>query len=151
MTTVMTTALADAGIKVQLIKRIWLWLHDHPGRTMAEVAAALKEEKMAVSSRLNELENRCMITSVKEYMRDTGRQVKRFTVVGKEYEILPMKRAVSTRQPAKKFANTPTVPIAQVAAIAPPSKVLPTKDWMDKYTLGELRTMYADLKTLFGG
>jgi hypothetical protein len=152
MSTAMKSALEVAGIKVTLIKRIWLWLHDHPGRTMAEIAAALNEEKMDVSSRLNELENRQMVSFVRDHVRSGNGTflMKRFTALGKEYELLPMQKKYKAKPPAKKFADVPTPLPLPPQAIEKKPATLPTKDWMDRYTLGELRAMYADLKRLFG-
>lgn len=93
----MSNALATAGVKLPpLIKRVWLWLKDHPDKTYIEVARAINVTDQAVASALTELRYRDMVTYVEEVKLRHNQQgpnkVRRYRAKGTEYELLPRRK-----------------------------------------------------------
>lgn len=121
MTNAMTAALVSAGFPpITLTKRIWLWLHDHPDKTVKEISAALNEKPSHVSTRLSELTQRGMVTRTDVKRRQNvkhGRlKVAEYATAIKEYEVLPMKK------PAKQISQAAISVIAKAVALGEASK-----------------------------
>lgn len=160
MTQAFTQAVAKTaavnGVPVKMPTRmnvVWLWLKDHPNRTSPEVAKAVHIQEQQVYALIWQMLQRKMLA--RQRGSRMGKGVWEYTAVGKEYELLPM----PAKPPA--VAETPTPPAAaetlrfapdEAAALdkmldIPPA---PPKFDIEVYTLGELRTIYAELKALFG-
>lgn len=160
MTQAFTQAVAKtAAINGALVKMptrmnvVWLWLKDHPNRTSPEVAKAVHIQEQQVYALIWQMLQRKMLA--RQRGSRMGKGVWEYTAVGKEYELLPMPPKPTA------VAETPTPPAAaetlrfapdEAAALdkmldIPPA---PPKFDIEVYTLGELRTIYAELKALFG-
>ena len=101
----MTSALVSAGFPaMSLIKRVWLWLHDHPGKTCREISVAIGRLPGDVSVALLDLHRRKMVVRKKaKHIVSNGARMTIFeyTTCIREYELLPL--------PAKKTESpTPT-------------------------------------------
>jgi hypothetical protein len=137
-----STALKTSGVKLPPTnKRIWLWLHDHPGRTAKEVANAIGVANSTTSSQLGNMVSRGMVTAVSEKHPHRESQLRRYATCIREFELLPMPRRASACTP-------PPMPPFMVKPEAPklPGPLMQT---LDKYTLGELRAIHAGLNHLF--
>lgn len=133
-----TTALKEGGIKLPpLNKRVWLWLHDHKGKTAREIADALGVELGDVSSTLGAMAKRNMVSGTKEYKQGSNTQVTRYATIGRVFELKPMPKAVPTPDPAPEDV-TPPAPVA-------PASLL------DTLSVKEAHALYLELKKMFGG
>lgn len=135
------TALANAGITIPLNRRIWMWLKDHPGKTYKEVAIGVKCNANNASGQLTQMTQRAMVSVQVEPIRGSNRTVGRYSVVGTEFELLPLpkdKPVAPTAQPAKATAAMPD-PLA-----------FDPERFLAKLTLAELRAVHAFTRTLFG-
>lgn len=116
------TAMQHAGIQLPPNnKRVWLWLKDHPGKTAAEVAAAIGITKTRAAGTLYELDLRGMVTRKEDVtpkaMQRTGRgMVYRYTCKYSTWELLPL---------PKKPAPSKATPMALPQAQSNPTIVVP--------------------------
>ena len=89
----MTTALVSAGFPAMpLNKRVWLWLHDHPGKTCREISAAIGALAGDVSVVLLDLRRREMVVRNKTKRlaaNGTRMTIFEYTTCIREYELLP--------------------------------------------------------------
>ena len=145
-----THAFKTAGMRLPpLNKRIWLWLHDHAGKTYAEVATALNERPGNVSSQLGLMARRGMVsTSASE--RRTSKGIRITTVYAtaiKAFELLPFPAASKPH----KLPEPTVVPVQQAAVTVPTAR--PTSkaatEVLENYTLRELRAVRDALNYLF--
>lgn len=155
MTQAFTQAVAKTaaanGVPVKMPTRmnvVWRWLKDHPNRTSPEVAKAVHIQEQQVYALIWQMFQRKMLT--RQRGSRMGKGVWEYTAVGKEYELLPM-------PPKSNAAAEPPVATPDLTAdeTASPDKMpdtppAPPKFDIEVYTLGELRTIYAELKALFG-
>ena len=139
----MKTALASAGIKVPANKRIWLWLRDHPGKTYREVAAGVKCSPVNASGLLSNMAQRGMVSCQIEPVRGRNQTIGRYTVIGDEFELLPLPKA----NPVAPTA--PAQPAKATAAMPDPMAFNPER-FLAKLTLSELRAVHAFTVGLFG-
>lgn len=127
---------------------IWRWLKDHPHRTTHEVAAATHIPESRVRAVVWQMHTERGMLDRRRGSRH-GKGVWEYTALGNTYELLP-----------KKTAPTPTPAAERVLDLAPDESAaldkmlgIPAerpKFDIEVYTLGELRTIYAQLKALFG-
>ena len=137
-----THAFKQANVPLPpVIKRAWLWLHDHPGKTSAEVSIALGLANSHVSSTLTTLTKRRMVSATPQGHRRTGRVITHYATCIREYELLPMPQA------AKVAAQLPLA-LERPAVIAPPTPK-PVMSVLEGYTLKELRAIRVALNHLF--
>lgn len=129
-------AMKEAGVDVPpLIRRLWLWIKDHPKATAREIEDQFKE---IVTPRLADMEARQMLRSepVPNPSRKGKRTLKGYTVTQTEYDLLPL---------SKKEPMTTKVP-----AIVPVQVPLaPGKINLDLLTIGEARELYRQLQAFF--
>lgn len=146
-----THAFKQSGIQLPpLNKRVWLWLHDHPGKTYSEVAKAIGAAPGNVSSTLGNMVKRRMVAASSSE-RYTGKGLRNTTVyrtASKEFELLPLPRKA-------KAPPIPQMPLSRVeqpkpAVIPPaPKAVLSVLSVLENYTLRELRAIRDALNNLF--
>lgn len=146
--------MKEAGVPIPpLIKRVWLWLHDHSEKTYFEVAKALGDNANNVSSTLGILVKRGMVTAAKHKRRGSEGTVTRYTCIGHEYELLPLpKRAKhelpKTVQLAPQTAPKVTVTPLVVTHDNTPKPFDPVA-FTDNLTLSQGRALYIYLKEMF--
>ena len=143
-----THAFKASGVKLPpLNKRVWLWLHDHPGKTAKEVAVAIGAKQGDVSSTLGNMVKRRMV------VRGQGRRrpgapgwVSYYTTCINVFELLPMPRAKAT--PVSPQLPLPLVEQPKPAVTLPPvpKSVMSV---LEGYTLRELRVIRDALNKLF--
>jgi DNA-binding CsgD family transcriptional regulator len=139
----LTSALKDAGVALPPAgKRIWLWLKDHPGKTAKDIATALNIEASTSSSQLTKMEQRGMVAKV--YSSVYGDSLRWKTCIP-EYDLLPIhKNGIIAK------ATVTTLP-PPIAPKAPSMGALPSYKFdMEKLTIEDARTLYLQLKKLFG-
>ena len=149
-----TSALHNAGVKLPpLNKRIWLWLHDHPGKSSKEVAVALGVTHANASSQLGNMVKRRMVQGTQQKHPRRNVQEWHYETCLKKFELLPVRKAPKAPiAKAPPLAFMPPVPVPEVPKPAKtpleaiPAPLLAT---LEKYTLGELRTIHAGLNHLF--
>ena len=143
-------ALLASGVNLPTqTKRIWVWLNDHQPQSAKAVAAALSIPE--ASSLLSMMERRRMVTSTKDLNRSTGFVIKRYSTVGREYELLPMPKKIKSVETAKPIIN----PAPALVTIAPPAiqTIAPAanKFDLDTLTIAEARALYIRLAKMFKG
>lgn len=135
-------ALKNSGIKLPtLSKRVWVWLKDHPGKNSAEVSAALSVPRGHVSPTLSSLEARGMVSYTQDF-RGKGRAVKSYSVIGKDYTLLPR---LMKDSPCKTHAT-------RVEIDAPIIRIEPKpvgKIGIEQLPLSEAWALYRKLKEFF--
>lgn len=155
MTQALTQAVAKTaaanGVPVKMPTRmnvVWLWLKDHPNRTSPEVAKAVHIQEQQVYALIWQMFQRKMLA--RQRGSRMGKGVWEYTAVGKEYELLPMPPKPNAA--AEPPVATPDLTADETAAPdkMPDTPPAPPKFDIEVYTLGELRTIYAELKALFG-
>lgn len=118
-------------------ERIWMYLKDHPNKTLEEVAAALSMKMNTVSAAFHDMfAQRGMLK--RQRGSRMGRGVWEYTALGGTYELLPRK--------AKVKASPAPAPVQLAPDAAPAPR--PAFD-IEAYTLGELRAIHAQLDKLF--
>ena len=106
------TAMTKAGIQLPPNnKRVWLWLKDHPGKTAAEVSAALGISKTRAAGTLYELVQRGMASkhtdvTPKSAGRGSRALVYRYTCKHSTWELLPLPLKKPTKQVQPLFPTT---------------------------------------------
>ena len=126
MTNQLTNALVSAGFpKMSHGKRIWLWLHDHPGKTVTEIEAALGiSQSTNAAVYLRDMLDRGMVSRVKAHRRNSGSGAYEYSTCIREYELLPKTKratqalknqaaygpAVSARMPIEDLTPQPIEP-----------------------------------------
>lgn len=137
-------ALKNAGVKVPpLKKRIWLWLKDHPAKSYREISIALNELHTSVSSTLTEMSSRGMLSYSKaESEGKKGHNITRYSIVSKEYELLPMpiKNSPCKTHTTKVEVDAPIIRIEP----KPVSKID-----IEQLTVSEARALYRKLQEFF--
>jgi DNA-binding MarR family transcriptional regulator len=143
-----STALKTSGVKLPPTnKRIWLWLHDHPGRTAKEVANAIGVANSTTSSQLGSMVSRGMVTAVSEKHPHRDIQLLRYTTCIREFELLPLPsarrtaRMVDVLQSGAELGRVVAVPLAPVPK--------PLLEVLESYTLKELRSVRDGLNRMF--
>ena len=144
-----TEAMKKVGISIPQIKRVWVWLKDHPEKTSKEIGLAIGLDPSIVSALLHNLKSRGMVTSRKEYnisssfSKSPGRNyITVYRTVGAEYELLPVKK---TPRPAAIKAE-----VLKVSAATPtPNPVVKKKFSIDDLSVYEAKELYEQLKTIF--
>ena len=151
-------AMRTAGVPMPSpIKRIWLWVKDHPERTYKDIASALNEPLGRVASRLSEMKARKMLSIKLDTQIGKTRKIMRFTVTQKTFELLPL--------PPKKSLKADFGPIVEkgvitgfglsaipvtkdsVASFVPPK----AKFDLDTLNVREAFELYKELHTMFKG
>ena len=139
-----THAFKASGVKLPpLNKRVWLWLHDHPGKSAKEVAVAIQAKQGDVASTLGSLAKRKMVR--REETTRRGDATYRYTTCIREFELLPMPRAKAT--PVSPQMPLPLVEQPKPAVIPPAPKAVLSV--LENYTLRELRAIRDALNNLF--
>lgn len=145
-----TQALQTAGVKLPpLNKRIWLWLHDHPGKTSREVAVALGISHANAASTLAIMAKRKMVTAQAE-QNFRNQSVLRYETCIKRFELLPLPKKSAKGQP---LAFSPTAVVEPAAPTRTPLEAIPAPllKTLEQYKLSELRLIRDGLNFLFGG
>lgn len=149
-----TSALHVAGVKLPpLNKRVWLWLHDHPGKTSKEVALALGQSHGSVSSALGNMVKRRMVQGTQQPNPRRNVSEWHYETCIKKFELLPLRKKAkaSPAAPAWIATGVPT-PEAPKPVKTPleaiPAPLLAT---LEQYTLKELRIIRDGLNFLFSG
>ena len=143
-----THAFKASGIKLPpLNKRVWLWLHDHPGKTAKEVAVAIGAKQGDVSSTMGNMVKRKMVRREEQMRR--GDATYRYTTCIREYELLPMPSVkVAKQSPFSPQLPLPLVEQPKPAVMLPPVPK-PVMSVLENYTLKELRVIRDALNKLF--
>jgi len=136
--TVMTEAMKKAGVFIPLNKRVWIYLKDHPIKSIKDISLALKCEESKVRRALADLESRNMVYHTKEvsiHRKDMrGRKsINLYRSIGDEYKLLPVRKI------EKPIAPKPI----QV-------EVKPKKFTIDDLSVVEAKQLYEQLKEIFG-
>lgn len=132
---------------------IWRWLKDHPHRTTNEVAAATHIPESRVRAVVWQMHTERGMLDRRRGSRH-GKGVWEYTALGNTYELLPKKantpegKAISAAVAERNLTLPPDESAALDKMLGIPAE-RPKFD-IEVYTLGELRTIYAELKALFG-
>lgn len=132
-------------------ERIWHWLKDNPHKTEAEIAATTHITATSIPPTVREMIGRGMLQ--RRRGSRFGRGVWEYATLGMKYELRPLPskskslHGVKSANPAPAPATTPTTPAVQAPSPAPAPQLRAFD--MDSYTLGELRSIYAQLHKLF--
>lgn len=137
-------AMKQAGVPMPpLTKRVWLWLHDHPGKTSKDIGIALGAKHSDVATVMDSLYKRTMVARAKDKVGRTAagspKEVFVWSTVGKSYELLPM---------PKKVARAPVVGVLPAKPPVVPAETTTRID-LESMTLRELRALYIQLKEIF--
>lgn len=127
---------------------IWRWLKDHPHRTAHEVAAATHIPESRVRAVVWQMHTERGMLDRRRGSRH-GKGVWEYTALGNTYELLPKKTAPAPDPAAERVLNLPPDESAALDKMLGIPAERPKFD-IEVYTLGELRTIYAQLKALFG-
>jgi len=160
-TTSLGIALADAvaksaalnGVPVRTVSQtqiVWTWIKDHPHCTVKETAAATRIPEYRVNCVVWDLHSERGMLTRRRGSRH-GKGVWEYAAIGKTYELLPRK----ANTPEGKAISAAVAEQAEHGADTAQQKYLGTatatpKFDIEAYTLGELRSIYAELKALFG-
>jgi hypothetical protein len=126
-------ALKAAGVPVPVLnKRVWGWLKDHPGKTSNEVAVALGITVSRASGALNYMENRKMVVANPRQSRTSGRKLKEYSALGREYQLLPLVKPAPPPPPVVRVEPPPRTPIS-----------------LEGLSLIEAKALYEQLKEFF--
>lgn len=168
--TALAAALVKTGFPVpSLNKRIWLWLHDHPGKNTKEIAAALHEDDSTIGTAMLKMVARGMVSRKSTTKRRGGpgpKTIYEYSTCIREYELLPIKRtpkpnprqddasktsatyapspavsAISTTLMTGRIVKTPDAPAAPSAAQPIDIEAMP---------LGQAHHLYRRLHAIFG-
>lgn len=127
---------------------IWRWLKDHPYRTTHEVAAATRMPESRVRAVVWQMHTERGMLGRRRGSRH-GKGVWEYTALGNTYELLPKKTAPTPAPAAERALDLPPDESAALDKMLGIPAERPKFD-IEVYTLGELRTIYAELKALFG-
>jgi len=146
-----------------LTEQVWLYLRDNPKKTAAQLGPIYGSGTHQV---LHVLEKRKMVNSVLE-KRFTGagpnalgrQQVKVYSALGREYELLPLPKKPSAKTPKQGFpfplpVSPPVIasPQANLPASAPPKPAdqkEPIHQTLDSWTLAEAFQAWKYLESKF--
>jgi len=143
-----TSALQTAGVKLPPAnKRIWLWLHDHPGKTSKEVAAALGMTHANASSTLGTMVKRKMVRGTQQQHPFRGINEWHYETCLKKFELLPIPKGKAPPPAAPTPAILPAPAPTRTPLEAIPAPLLKT---LEQYKLSELRLIRDGLNFLFG-
>lgn len=149
MTIAMQEAVAKAGTPLRMpsqLQIVWTWLKDHPDRTAKEIATAVHLPVARANFLLWDLFQQRGMASRKWSSRH-GKGKWEYAALGSTYELLPKKRATPE---GKAISAAAAAERAESSAPAPKSARAVQVFDIESYTLGELRSIYAQLKQLFG-
>ena len=153
MTQAFTEAVAKTAVSNGAILRIptqteviWRWLKDHPHRTTHEIAAATRIPEPRVRAVVWQMHTERGMLDRRRGSRH-GKGVWEYTALGNTYELLPKKTAPAPAA-ERDLDPAPDESAALDKMLGIPAE-RPKFD-IEVYTLGELRTIYAELKALFG-
>ena len=147
-----TSALHLAGVKIPPInKRIWLWLHDHPGKTSKDVSVALGISHANTSSQLGNMVKRRMVQGTQQKHQFRNASEWHYETCLREFELLPLRKA------PKAFVAPPPalVPPVPTPEVPKPTKTpleaipAPLLATLEQYKLSELRLIRDGLNYLF--
>ena len=150
-----TSALHNAGVKLPPInKRIWLWLHDHPGKTSKEVSVALGVTHANASSQLGNMVKRRMVQGTQQKHPFRNITEWHYETSIKKFELLPVRKALKA---PKTFVAPPPafVPPVPTPEVPKPTKTpleaipAPLLATLEQYKLSELRLIRDGLNYLF--
>lgn len=151
MQTALKSALAtDKNLKPKpYTEQVWLWLRDHP---RSRLQTLNKVFKRSMASTVNSLKTRGMLkTEIERDPRTNNRKISFYSVLEKEYDLLPMP-ALKAPPKAKKLPEPAPAAIPAPIAIAIPSPepvVTVTPDFdIDALTLGQARALFAKLSRI---
>lgn len=147
--TALKSALAtDKNLKLKpYTEQAWLWLRDHPRSRLQTLNKVFKRE---MASTVNNLKIRGMLkTEIERDPRTNNRHISFYSVLEKEYDLLPMP-ALKAPPKAKKLPEpAPTVIPAPIAIPSPEPVVTVTPDFdIDALTLGQARALFAKLSRI---
>lgn len=147
--TALKSALAtDKNLKLKpYTEQAWLWLRDHPRSRLQTLNKVFKRE---MASTVNNLKSRGMLkTEIERDPRTNNRKISFYSVLEKEYDLLPMP-ALKAPPKAKKLPEpAPTVIPAPIAIPSPEPVVTVTPDFdIDALTLGQARALFAKLSRI---
>lgn len=155
MTQAFTEAVAKTAVSNGAILRIptqteaiWRWLKDHPHRTTHEVAAATHIPESRARAVVWQMHTERGMLDRRRGSRH-GKGVWEYTALGNTYELLPKKAAPTPGAAAERDLTLPPDESAALDKMLGIPAERPKFD-IEVYTLGELRTIYAELKALFG-
>jgi hypothetical protein len=146
-------AMKDAGVVIPpLIKRVWLWIKDHPESTYKEVANALGEKPNNVSSTLGILVLRGMANN-KKHLNRNGVYTNYYSAVGYAYELLPLPKKIKQELPEATVATSYVVPKVTTTPLVGTYDSIPKpfnpEEFTDNLTMSQARSVYTYLKGMF--
>jgi hypothetical protein len=150
--TALSQALQSAGVKLPpLNKRIWLWLHDHPGKTSKEVSVTLGIPTATASSILGIMVKRKMVTVSTIDYNHRNQEVLRYATQGKSFVLLPLPKKPNASTFSTLVATSVQMPEAP-KPVKTPLEAIPVHMWkmLDQYKLSDLRLLRDGLNFLFG-
>lgn len=161
-TTSLGIALANAvaksaalnGVPVRTMSQtqiVWTWIKDHPHCTIKETAAATRIPEYRVNCVVWDLHSERGMLTRRRGSR-YGKGVWEYAAIGKTYELLPKKLNAadgkSAPSPVAEHDEQHGTDAAQHKHLG--TATAQPKFDIEAYTLGELRSIYAELKALFG-
>ena len=146
-----TVALKEAGMALPTQnQRIWNWLKDHPNKTTLEISKALNLTLGNVSSLISGMYKRKMVTAINDKSNSRRGVVGRYSVVGREYELLPLpKQQVVARPQPRPIDVAPPAPTPNNVRQAE----VPTtaEQILEKLSVKQAHELYVALHGMFGG
>lgn len=158
--TALKSALAtDKNLKLKpYTEQAWLWLRDHPRSRLQTLNKVFKRE---MASTVNNLKTRGMLkTEIERDPRTNNRHISFYSVLEKEYDLLPMPalkapqlkappKAKKLPEPAPTAIPAPAEVPVTVAIPSPEPVGTVTPDFdIDALTLGQARALFAKLSRI---
>ena len=136
-------ALNAAGLRLPpLNKRVWLWLHDHPGKSSGEIAKAIDAAHNNVATVLTDMKLRGMVESAPGTPNGRGRPVMVWKTNGLTFEHKPKQR--DAKKPAF-WKPEMSEPQPALVVVNPPTPKLD----IDTLTVKDARKLFDQLRELF--
>lgn len=153
--TALKSALAtDKNLKLKpYTEQAWLWLRDHPRSRLQTLNKVFKRE---MASTVSNLKTRGMLkTEIERDPRTNNRKISFYSVLEKEYDLLPMPalkappKAKKLPEPAPTAIPAPAEVPVTIAIPSPEPVVTVTPDFdIDALTLGQARALFAKLSRI---
>ena len=121
----MREAMRVAGINIPTNQRlVWDWLKEHPGQPCKAIQAGLKINGNSVSAQLGLMVERGMLTAKVERAMPLNRDIFHYSVVGKEFRLMPISAAQKNVKRQRKIAAHVEIPAPVAVAVAAPVEVV---------------------------
>lgn len=149
-------ALKTAGVKIpSQMKRIWVYIKDHPNVSKETLSKALKLKPGNVSSLLTQMVSRNMINRRQDERMTTWKNISKKRLLWVyytdmiEYHILPVFKIHKPAAPVAQFNKTLHTTCASAVEVTPVTPT-PKRLTVGDMKLSEARALYLELKEYFG-